>query len=234
MTKGTCIIFTGPSLSFEEVKRYDPDIECHPPVSRGEVKSAVELGIKIIGIIDGIFYNKAAVSHREILDALQSGVVVVGGSSMGALRAYELDKFGMIGIGKIYSCYKKGVIEADDEVAIAFNPITYEAVSVPLVNIRQALKALVETKILNVKQRDKILKIAQNLFYPDRRFETILENARRQKVICAEDAERIETFIKASDIDLKKQDAVEVVKEIIRIKGNKNMRPQLVKSGLDC
>ncbi len=30
--------------------------------------------------------------------------------------------------------------------------------------------------------------------------------------------ERIETFIKASDVDLKKQDAIEVVKEIIRIK----------------
>jgi hypothetical protein len=218
MTNGKCVIFTGPSLSFEEVKRYDPDIECHPPVSRGEVKKVVELGIKLIGIIDGVFYNKAAVSHREILDALKSGVVVVGGSSMGALRAYELDKFGMIGIGKIYSCYKKGAIEADDEVAIAFNPVTYEAVSVPLVNIREALRVLEETKILSVKQKDKILKIAQNLFYPDRRFETILENALREKVIYKEDVEKIETCIKASDIDLKKQDAVEVVKELIRIK----------------
>lgn len=233
MTKRRCIIFTGPSLSFEEVKQYDPDIECHPPVSRGDVKRIVELGIKIIGIIDGIFYNRAAVSHREILDALRSGVVVVGGSSMGALRAYELDKFGMIGIGKIYSCYKKGVIEADDEVALAFNPITYEAVSVPLINIRHALKALEETKILDVKQRDKILKIAQNLFYPDRRFETILENALREKVIGAEDAKRIATFIKVSDVDLKKQDAIKVVKEIIRIKDDTNVRPQLVKSGRD-
>ena len=223
MTSETCVIFTGPSLSFEEVKRYDPDLRCCPPVSRGDVKKVVELGTKIIGIIDGVFYNKAAVSHREILDAIKLGVVVVGGSSMGALRAYELDEFGMIGIGTIYNCYKRGVIEADDEVALAFNPVTYEPVSIPLVNIRQALTALVATKILSVEQRDKLLKIAQNLFYPDRRFETIFKNALRDKVIYKEDAEKIERFIRANDIDLKKQDAIAVVKEVIRIKGNKRV-----------
>ena len=114
-------------------------------------------------------------------------------------------------------------MKADDEVALAFNPVTYEPVSVPLVNIRQALTALVATKILSVEQRDKLLKIAQNLFYPDRRFETIFKNALRDKVIYKEDAEKIETFIRANDIDLKKQDAVAVVKEVIRIKGNKKV-----------
>ena len=223
MTEKTCIIFTGPSLSFNEVKLHDPDLTCYPPVSRGDVKRVVESGAKIIGIIDGVFYNKAAVSHKEILDALKLGVVVVGGSSMGALRAYELDVFGMIGVGKIYNCYKRGYIEADDEVALAFNPVTYEPVSIPLVNIRQALAALIVMKLLSVEQSDKLLKIAQNLFYLDRRFETIFKLALRDKVICKEDVERIETFIKMNDIDLKKQDAIAVVKEVIRIKDNKRI-----------
>lgn len=227
MTKKICAIFTGPSLSFDEVKFYDPDLSCYPPVSRGDVERVVELGAKIIGIIDGVFYNKAAVSHREILDALKLGVIVVGGSSMGALRAYELDVFGMIGVGKIYNCYKKGDIEADDEVALAFNPVTYEPVSVPLVNIRQALAALVVTKMLSVEQRDKLLTIAQNLFYPERRFETIFKHALGEKIICEEDANRIETFIRMNDIDLKKQDAIAVVKEVIRIKGSKWTEPHL-------
>ena len=227
MTEKTCIIFTGPSLSFDEVKLLDPDLTCCPPVSRGDVKQVVKSGAKIIGIIDGVFYNKAAVSHREILDALKLGVVVVGGSSMGALRAYELDVFGMIGVGKIYDCYKRGAIEADDEVALAFNPVTYEPVSVPLVNIRQALTTLIITKMLSVEQRDKLLKIAQNLFYPDRRFETIFKYALRDKVICKEEAERIGTFISTNDIDLKKQDAIAVVKEVIRIKRSKRIQPHL-------
>jgi len=223
MTEKTCIIFTGPSLSFDEVKLHGRDLTCCPPVSRGDVKKIVESGAKIIGIIDGVFYNKAAVSHKEILDALKLGVVVVGGSSMGALRAYELDVFGMIGVGKIYNCYKRGYIEADDEVALAFNPLTYEPVSVPLVNIRQALAALKVMKLLSVEQSDKLLKIAQNLFYLDRRFETIFKLALRDKVICEEDVERIETFIRMNDIDLKKQDAIAVVKEVIRIKDNKRI-----------
>jgi len=223
MTKKTCIIFTGPSLSFDEVKLHDADLTCYPPVSRGDVKKVVESGAKIIGIIDGVFYNKAAVSHKEILDALKLGVVVVGGSSMGALRAYELDVFGMIGVGKIYNCYKRGYIEADDEVALAFNPVTYEPVSVPLVNIRQALAALTVMKLLSVEQSDKLLKIAQNLFYLDRRFETIFKVALRDKVICKEDVERIETFIRMNDIDLKKQDAIAVIKEVIRIKDTKRI-----------
>ncbi|HXY88438.1 MAG TPA: TfuA-related McrA-glycine thioamidation protein [Candidatus Acidoferrales bacterium] len=223
MTEKNCIVFTGPSLSFDEVKLHDPDLTCYPPVSRGDIKRVVESGAEIIGIIDGVFYNKAAVSHKEILDALKLGVVVVGGSSMGALRAYELDVFGMIGVGKIYNCYKRGYIEADDEVALAFNPVTYEPVSVPLVNIRQALAALMVMKLLSVQQSDKLLKIAQNLFYPDRRFETIFKLALRDKVICKEDVETIETFIKMNDIDLKKQDAIAVVKEVIRIKDNKRI-----------
>ena len=28
----------------------------------------------------------------------------------------------MIGVGKIYTCFKEGVIEADDEVAVAVQP----------------------------------------------------------------------------------------------------------------
>jgi hypothetical protein len=46
--------------------------------------------------------DRAAVGHREIISALKAGVCVVGGSSMGALRASELDSYGMIGVGRIY------------------------------------------------------------------------------------------------------------------------------------
>jgi len=69
------------------------------------------------------------VAHKEILDVLKKGVTVVGGSSMGALRAAELDAFGMVGAGRIYECYRSGRIEADDEVAVTYNPVTGEQLS---------------------------------------------------------------------------------------------------------
>ena len=40
------------------------------------------------------------------------GVRVYGAASMGALRAAELDAFGMVGIGKIYESYRVGRYDA--------------------------------------------------------------------------------------------------------------------------
>ena len=45
-------------------------------------------------------------AHREILAAVRKGVRVVGASSMGALRAAEMDTLGMTGIGEVYRMYK--------------------------------------------------------------------------------------------------------------------------------
>ncbi len=39
---------------------------------------------------------------------MKKGVKVYGSSSMGALRASELDEFGMVGVGRIYECYRSG------------------------------------------------------------------------------------------------------------------------------
>jgi hypothetical protein len=44
--------------------------------------------------------------------------MIVGASSMGALRAAELDSMGMVGIGTVYQYYRDGIIESDDDVAI--------------------------------------------------------------------------------------------------------------------
>lgn len=41
---------------------------------------------------------------------------------MGALRASELYKFGMHGLGEIFEKYKNGIILGDDEVALNYSP----------------------------------------------------------------------------------------------------------------
>ena len=45
-------------------------------------------------------------------------IEVFGASSMGALRASELDTLGMTGIGYCYEQYATGTIDSDDEVAV--------------------------------------------------------------------------------------------------------------------
>ena len=56
----------------------------------------------VIGIIDGYFEIVPTVWHKEILWAMAQGIHVFGAASIGALRAAELDAFGMRGIGRIY------------------------------------------------------------------------------------------------------------------------------------
>ncbi|MGZ4945742.1 MAG: TfuA-related McrA-glycine thioamidation protein [Halobacteriota archaeon] len=223
MAKCDCVIFTGPSLSWSEATSVDQRIRCCPPAIRGDISKASKMGITIIGLIDGVFFNRAAVSHREIIEAIKMGVTVVGGSSMGALRASELDNFGMIGVGKIYECFKEGVIEADDEVAVGYNPVTYEPVSDPLVNMRDALHALVDASIVNRHTRNALFKIAKSLFYLERSFPSVLKTAELRGQIDSSDRKNIETFLTCYDYDIKKRDAKLVLKEVVSRCGRQHL-----------
>ena len=76
----------------------------------------------IIGIIDGYFEVTPTVWHKEILWAMAQGIHVYGAASIGALRAAELDAFGMNGIGRIYEAFRDGILKDDDEVAVLHGP----------------------------------------------------------------------------------------------------------------
>jgi hypothetical protein len=52
----------------------------------------------------------------------EHGIAVFGAVSIGALRAAELDDFGMPGIGWIYEWFRDGVLQEDDEVAVLHGP----------------------------------------------------------------------------------------------------------------
>jgi len=217
MAKHDCIIFTGPSLSWSEVASIDKRPHCCAPAVRGDISRAATAGASLIGLVDGVFYDRAAVSHREIIDAVRSGVTVVGGSSMGALRASELDGFGMIGVGKIYACFKQGLIEADDEVAVAYNPVTFAPVSDPLVNIRFALHLLVQTRVIDTDTSDALLGLARSIFYMDRSFPSLLRIAEQRALVTKQGRITIETFLADHDYDLKKRDAKLVVQAAIEL-----------------
>lgn len=136
-------VYVGPTLPAEQVKRLLPDATVLPPAGVGDIlRASKKRGIDRIAIIDGYFEGMAAVWHKEILVAIERGIEVWGAASMGALRAAELHAFGMRGVGTIYQWYKRGVITADDEVAVAHLPAEYgyRATSDALVNIRYSLQ----------------------------------------------------------------------------------------------
>ncbi|WP_410508374.1 TfuA-related McrA-glycine thioamidation protein [Methanosarcina hadiensis] len=216
--KEKAVIFTGNSISHEDAKKI-LTANYQPPVRRFQLEKFVQQGYKVIGIIDGIFFDRAAVGHREIISALNTGVKVVGGASMGALRASELDIHGMTGIGKVYEWYRDGVIESDDEVAVSTNPDTFEPISVPLVNIRETLKAAMAAGIINGREHEGLLELAINTYYPDRSYLGLTKEGAKKGLIPEEKRKKLLDFCINSGIDVKRQDAVlvlETVKKLVQ------------------
>jgi len=77
------------------------DADYYPPARKGDVYRIISSGVKTIILIDGVFHSAPSVWQRELLDAMEEGIQVLGASSMGALRAAELHQFGMVGFGVI-------------------------------------------------------------------------------------------------------------------------------------
>jgi hypothetical protein len=208
------IVFLGPSLDQEAAEKI---LSAHflPPARRGDLLAAAERGATIIGLIDGVFHQESAVAHREILTAIKKGVKVVGASSMGALRAAEMDTLGMVGIGEIYRMYKSGELESDDEVALVFDPSSGLALSEPLINIRFTLKRAMREGIITLKEHDLLLASARSLFYPKRTYRAIV--ASTGNTIDEKRREQFLEWVSENTVDQKREDAVAALEYIRKI-----------------
>lgn len=196
------IVFTGPSLSINEAKEIFPHACYHEPVQCGDIIKAIRLGAKKIVIIDGYFEQRGAVWHKEILFALSQGVTVYGASSMGALRASELDVFGMIGYGKIYELYRDGETLDDDEVALVHSDDQFDSIVTPMVNVRATLEHAIQSKRIEQSQAVAIIEELKSLPYFNR------------SLFSASQDEPLNQWFKDHYIDQKKLDAISLLKHI--------------------
>ena len=194
------VVFLGPSLEQSHARRV-LDTTFLPPVERGDIDALLTAGAPVaIGIIDGQFFQRLAISPKEVLRALDAGVRVFGASSMGALRATELASFGMVGIGDVYRLYAAGVVDADDEVALTYNSETLEPLSVPLVNMRLALRAAVARGLTTAEFAEDFIAAARVLYFPDRTYRRVFES------LGSKPAEPLTRFL--SRHDAKRDDAI--------------------------
>ena len=208
------IIYTGISLPFDEAKEIldshdDTQVIYKRPIKRGDLGQDLKENPDIIGIIDGVFHQNSAVGHKEILDAINRGVHVFGSSSMGALRASELDTLGMTGIGYCYEQYANGTIDSDDEVAVMLDSESLEALSVPLISMRYVFNEAVCQNIITESENDDLIRIAKSAFYPKRNYaqtlsESDLDSDKKDKLI---------NLIRETE-DIKKQDAKSLIRHV--------------------
>ncbi|MCK9630543.1 MAG: TfuA-related McrA-glycine thioamidation protein [Methanoregula sp.] len=205
------IVFLGPSLDLNSAEKILA-AEYRPPAKRGDLLRAVEDGADIIGLIDGVFHQESAVAHREILAAVKKSVKVVGASSMGALRAAEMDTLGMTGIGEVYRMYKSGELISDDEVALVFDPETGFSLSEPLINIRFTLRDAEKQGIITPKDHAALLSAAQSIFYPQRTYPRIVLSA--MDAVDSGTQERFLAWVRTHACDQKRVDAVAALEYI--------------------
>ena len=208
------VVFLGPSLSRDKA---EPVLEAdyRPPAKRGDLYLAAREGAEIILLIDGVFFQESSVAHKEVIYALEAGAKVLGASSMGALRASELDIYGMEGIGKIYQAYKSGHLVSDDEVALTFDPFSYEPSSEPLVNIRFNLDLAWQMGVISASCKDRLFHFAQALYFPDRTYERMLSDA--GTMVKEKELLRFRDFLAKDKRDFKMEDALLALERVKRM-----------------
>jgi hypothetical protein len=208
------IVFLGPTLDVAAARRV-LDADFRPPVQRGDILRVLYREPEVIGIIDGYFHSVRSVWHKEILVALERGVRVYGAASIGALRAAELHRFGMIGVGEIFKAYRDGLLEDDDEVAVVHAPAEhgYRPLSDAMVDMRDAYAAASHAGVVTDHVVDRLLTIAKTLHYGERSHHRVLAAARGSGTT-ARELDALRRFLRGYGPTLKKRDAFAMLEAI--------------------
>ncbi len=214
------VVFCGPTISAAEVRKTIKDPVCLPIAGQGDVISALfnhRPGVMVI--IDGIFGEDGlSIWHKEILFALKSGVEVYGASSLGAVRAAELDSFGMKGFGEVYKYFKSDISSDDDEIAVKFEKRrgAYKKLSESMVNIRATFEKARKMKVIDADTCKALTCIAKSLFYSRRNFGTIFEEAQKAGLSKSR-IEKIKKFASERFVDLQKKDALGLLETVAKL-----------------
>ena len=208
------IIFLGPSLSHKRARKIF-DADYRPPARKGDfLRLAAQSDVKLVGFVDGVFLQDYPPTPIEVYHLTRKeGVLLAGAASLGALRAVELEKFGMVGIGKIFQLYKSGKINADDEVAVTFAlDGDYQLQSEAMIDIRYNLYLAHKNGVISKKTKDVLAKLAKGIYFPHRSYTYIIEEARSKHHSLGSEIISFGNYIMSNRKSLKEMDAIRLVK----------------------
>jgi hypothetical protein len=207
MSARPIIVFAGPSLP-PAARPQDARFQWRAPAMAGDALAALEERPAAVLLIDGLFDRYPAIRHKELLALIEAGVAVVGGASMGALRAAELHTLGMVGVGAIFEAYARGALVGDDEVAVLHGPaeMDWAPLTIPLVNVRATLARAARAGIIGIETARGLRSLAAEIFYQDRTWRSLLDAAEGR--IARDEIERFAAWVATGYVDLKQQDAL--------------------------
>ena len=181
-------VYGGLSVFQEDVEAIFPNASFSKPIKRGGTFRDVQDGYHVIVIIDGRFQQSMAVSPSELMDTLRCGVRVYGSSSMGALRAVELEPYGMIGYGEIFEHIKRTPYFRDDYLGQVFTEEGHNSLSEPYVNFMFSINKMRDAKEISPADHDVLDELYKQLHFGERDLYSLIEQIKQKH---SEDQERL-------------------------------------------
>lgn len=208
------IVFAGPSLDTENARKI-LEADYRPPAKKGDlIRLMMSLDNRetVVGLIDGYFLLDYPPTPIEVYQLIvRQNTVVIGASSIGALRAVELENFGMIGVGKIFQLFKHGRLDADDEVAVTFSHDFYQLQSEAMIDIRYNLYLSLKKRVIDKETKNAITKVAKNIYFPFRTYPNIVEETTRRYPTLDQKVRRFGAYILNNRKSLKELDALKLI-----------------------
>lgn len=219
----------GPSLSHQKAREI-LDADYRAPAKKGDLlilsntSHEDSSSVTYVGLIDGLFLQDYPPTPIEVYQLLvDKRFRLVGGASLGALRAMELEKFGMKGIGKVFELFKNGTTDADDEVAVTFYPTQYgentkieekEIQSEAMIDIRYNLFLAHKKHVISERTKRIAAKVAKSTYFPYRSYSNIIEVTRTKFPDLSGELDSFSLYLVKNRQSLKEHDAIKVIKYI--------------------
>ncbi|WP_030348902.1 TfuA-like protein [Streptomyces sp. NRRL S-1022] len=180
-------VFTGPTLSPDDPALQGQGLRVRPPIGHGDLfDPEIRAGDTVV-IIDGVYHQAPAVRHKEIVWTLGRGVRVIGAASIGALRAAELGECGMLGVGSVWHGYATGVLDGDDEVAVAQSTEgDLRACTWPLVRVRQVAGLAAASGVVDAEEVVRVFGALVGVYYAHRSWDAVRLISQREAPAFAE------------------------------------------------
>ena len=209
------VVLVGPTLP-KRARPEDARLEYRAPAMRGDVYRAALEDPRAILLIDGAFENSPAVFHKEILWALAKGIHVYGSSSLGALRAAELEPYGMIGIGKVFQSYRTGALDRDDAVAVLHGPedVDWPLLTTALVDIDATLARACEHGVITSDELVVLRATADRLFWREREYDRLLAES-CSAGLATLTADRLGSWLELNKFSQKALDALDLIAQVL-------------------
>ncbi|MBW2603983.1 MAG: hypothetical protein JRE28_06650 [Deltaproteobacteria bacterium] len=201
------IVFAGDTVMSQTLAAAFPDaasrIVFQPPAALGDVWRCIRADISAMVVIDCCHKDAPSLWHREIMSALEAGITVFGAGGIGALRAAELCKMGMTGVGTVFDRVQNGLLEADDEVLSGPDGFA-------LVTFRMVLEQALHAGVMTPDEIKSLEMQSRSCFYTERTWHRVgrwLEDG-----VVPGRREGAALFLKTHAVDPRPNDAIDAIR----------------------